>query len=344
VTLSCVNDPVLADVFTITINGTNYSYTVPGAKTKQEVLHELYLLIQAGEPSLNVIEGVEELRIYTDDIILYFMISCNALLQFDIVGTIGIFMCTVDGANYVPAGSITTIITPVSGLDSVNNIVAGTVGRDVMGDDEFRVYRRNNLQTNAKATDNAIQSNLSELLGVSYVKVISNRLMTTDAEGRPPKSFETIIQGGDDDEIAAAIWLNQASGIESFGTITKIVQDSNGDNQTIKFSRPVPKFVWIQLEVNSSGLEEGNAPTLVKEAIYDWSQNKENVYIGSPIIFEKHYTPIYSVKGVTETNFLRIGVSDSALIPPVSYVTSNIYLEEGELAEYAIDRMEVNFV
>ena len=61
-------DPETGTAYTITINASTYEYTNTGSLTKQEILHELYLLIQAGSEPVAVTEGEEEIRIVADDL------------------------------------------------------------------------------------------------------------------------------------------------------------------------------------------------------------------------------------------------------------------------------------
>jgi uncharacterized phage protein gp47/JayE len=144
------------------------------------------------------------------------------------------------------AGTITVIDTPVAGLTSVTNYEDAIVGRDVETDEELRL--RIQSARLGFATDEAIRSRLlDEVAGVSSVTIISNRGDTTLPSGQPPHSYQAIVQGGVDQEIADKLWEVQPAGIASFGSETETVVDSQGNNQTIKFSRPVNEYAWVKI-------------------------------------------------------------------------------------------------
>lgn len=78
--------------------------------------------------------------------------------------------------------------------------------------------------------------------------------------GRPAKSFEIVVDGGDDDEIAQKIFDNKPAGIASFGnTGPIIVVDEDGFEHDIFFSRPtlVPIYIDITLDTNASFPADG---------------------------------------------------------------------------------------
>lgn len=344
VTVEIPNEPETDTTYSIIINTSTFEFTDTGSLTKQEILHELYLLIQAGSEPVSVLEGDEDIRIVADDLNISFSINLSLALQYKELGSAGNITCTEYGVIPVPVNSVQSIVTPIVGLERVNNIIAGITGTRQMTDEEIRVYRRENLQANANATDEALQAALTQIANVSFARVISNRGLTTDSGGRPAKSFEAIVRGGLDASIGNTIWLKQPSGIESYGNASVVVKDSLNIDRTIYFSRPVPVYVWLRCQIPSSGEESGNASQLIKEAIYAWSQLTANNQIGLQIVFEKLYSPIYSVAGIYETTTLEIGISDNPATEPVSWVSANIALTERQVAEWAINRMNVTLV
>lgn len=71
----------------------------------------------------------------------------------------------------------------------------------------------------------------------------------TIAFGRPPKSFEIVVEGGADADIAKVIYSAMPAGIQSYGTTTVVISDAFNNPIDISFSRPtaVPIYVTIVL-------------------------------------------------------------------------------------------------
>lgn len=110
------------------------------------------------------------------------------------------------------AGTITVIVNPNADLVSVINEEAVTGGRSKETDDEFRTRYTQSIAGGGGGTSESI---LGAVLGVSGVRaatVINNRSINTDADGRPPKSYQVYALGGDEQEIVEAIFqgLRQA--------------------------------------------------------------------------------------------------------------------------------------
>lgn len=83
------------------------------------------------------------------------------------------------------------------------------------------------------------------------VSIVTNTLgvSTSVVFGRPGKSFEIVVQGGDDTAIAKAIYGAKPAGIQTYGNVTIDVTDAFGNLYPISFSRPtqVPIFVAITM-------------------------------------------------------------------------------------------------
>jgi hypothetical protein len=229
-------------------------------------------------------------------------------------------------------------------LSSVNNLAAGLAGRIAETDEELRNRRRELLAGLGAATDEAIrQAVLQEVDGVTACLVISNRTDVTDGDGRPPHSFETIVSGGDEDDIAQVIWENTPSGIYPEGDIVKTVVDSTGKGQTVRFSRPTNVYIWVDLEY-SLNIEESfpvNGEDLIKDNIVEWTL--QNINIGDDVIYQRLSIPIYEVPGIG-TIQIELATSATPTGPPGAYSAANVVIASDELAVFATSRITVTQV
>jgi hypothetical protein len=186
-------------------------------------------------------------------------------------------------------------------------------------------------QKQATTNEVAIQNEILAVSGVEYARVYSNRSIL-EFDGRPPKSFEAVVVGGDEQAIAERIFEKGPAGIQAFGNIVKDVVDSEGFHWNIGFSRPVNKYIWIA--VNYSRNSEEDLPLDVAGEIRDniiaWSQSVLNV--GVDLIYQKLFRPVYDVSGI---GFAAVKVAVTTdLTPPVEddYQSENIQISEVEIA------------
>lgn len=167
--------------------------------------------------------------------------------------TVAIRAVSLGTQGNVPAGTITTIVNPITGVNSISNTEATTGGQDAETDTELRSRYFQTLQVAGKATLNAIQSNVLQVTGVRNVLAIENDTNAT-VDGLPPHSVEVVVDGGDDTAIAQAILESKPAGIATFGNTSITVQDISNTDRIINFNRPTLVDVWVNitLSVNNS--------------------------------------------------------------------------------------------
>ena len=329
------------EVFTVTINGTPYTYTAIVADTKKIVIDALVSAITAGVfagVAQNISDTYLEITYVTTD----FNITWTTTFDLNRLGSGGDFTADETGANPLPSTSLDTIVTPVSGWNEVYNANAGATGTPIESDANFRIRRRESIQK-GNATDEAIRAALLEDVdNVTSASVTSNRTLAVDGEGRPAKSFEAVVVGGTDADVAAKIWETMPSGIEPYGNTTEIVVDSEGKNQTIKFSRAVTKYAWVKVQRNFYTEESypSNGDDLIKQAIVDWAAI--NQPIGKDIIRQRLNIPIYTVPGIDGLEVF-IDLTDTVGGPP-TYVQADKAVAASEIAEFATSRIVVEAI
>lgn len=173
------------------------------------------------------------------------------------------------GPNAAFAGTITLIDTPVTGWASVTNPLDHShLGTDVEDDTTFRIRQVSELRAQGASTVAALRARIQQVTGVTGVFVFENVGDSTDADGLPPHSFECVVQGGTNADVAQAIATYKPVGIATYGTSTVAAQDANGFTISIKFSRPVQlnAYVVVTLKANAASYPN-NGDDLVKEAI-----------------------------------------------------------------------------
>jgi uncharacterized phage protein gp47/JayE len=334
---------VPANTYTVIINATSYPYVAQGGDTKTDVLDGIEALITAGTWVGTASVANEQLTL--SDLDLDYSFDITGDLDIVNIASGGDFTCDTIGAEVLPASSLTEIVTPVTGWDSVTNPSAGTTGREVETDEEFRIRRELSI-ISGNATDESIRSAvLNNVDSVTTCNVFSNRTDVTDGEGRPPHSFETVVQGGTDSDVADEIWIRMPSGIETYGNVNGgsgiTIQDSLGHDQIIKFSRPADVYIFVKVRRNFNTEETypANGDDLIKQAIVDWSLDTTNITVGVDVIRQRLIIPVYEIPGIDEVEILL----DSSLTLPYTptEVAANVTITDRQLAIFATDQIVV---
>jgi uncharacterized phage protein gp47/JayE len=340
--------------YTVTIDTISYQYTAIGGDTVNDVMTAIETAIEAGSWSgkdNTIVNSNDELEI--SDTVSFDYSVTN--LTIEETGNQGDFICVLTGANSMPANAMTQIVTPVTGWTRVDNPSSGILGSDIESDSDFRIRRKRSVSGIGNATDESIRSNiLNDVDNVTAVTVVSNRTDLTDGENRPPHSFEAIIRGGDDTEIAEKIWEVQPSGIQSTGNINSdgsvnptipgsgiTIQDSQGTNQLILFSRPTDVFIFVRVKRDLYDEETypANGDEAIKQAIVDWSLEPDNIDVGKDVIRQRLSTPVYTVEGI-EDILIELDSSDTLPYTP-TYTANNIDISDRELAIFSTSRIVV---
>lgn len=141
------------------------------------------------------------------------------------------FQCTVAGNIECPAGALNTIVTPVSGWDSVSNTYDGVPGYDTESDNIFRErITANMLQKRARSALGAIVDNVAAISNVVSVvgrENVSDTTATIDGIEMAPHSIYLAILGGEDKTIARVIAQQKTLGAATNGNTTVSYLDND---------------------------------------------------------------------------------------------------------------------
>jgi len=247
------------------------------------------------------------------------------------------------GEVKAPANTITELLIPVANVTSVTNLTPATEGRLEETDEELRARRYESVSVIGAATAQAIVSNVRNLDGVTAAFVIQNKAGVPDIDGRPSHSFEVVVEGGDEEEIAQTIWEYHPLGIETTGSISRTITDENGDPQSVEFSRPVVKYIKMEIDYtkyseetfNETGGELGIAQAALAYG--------NTLNVGVDVIPKRFNGGIYdSVQGIDD---LVIRISSSLdEITWTAFQTTRLPIGKTECSSFDIARIVVNEV
>jgi uncharacterized phage protein gp47/JayE len=329
--------------YEITINGTLASITSDGTATADEIVASLKVAIDALSLGVTVtLPTSSTLRINVTEPSSVLPLVVGARLGITSISDLVTVVAEDTGVIKAPVNTLNTLLVPIAGITSVTNLVAAVEGRVEETDEELRVRRYESVQIIGASTEQAIRSNVRNLDGVTAAFVITNRTFEIDVDGRPPKSFEVVVEGGDEQEIGQTIWDFHPVGIESTGDITKTVQDSDGTDQTVLFSRPVQIYIRMEIDYTKYS-EEAFAATGedgIKQAALAYGSS---LNIGVDVIPPRFFGSIYSSVAGIESLAVRIS-SSTDLITWTPYSTSPTAVGRKERSQFDITRIVVNEV
>jgi len=212
------------------------------------------------------------------------------------------------GPTTAPSGTLTIIENPITGLNSVVNELDAIVGNDVESDSDLKVRREESLQRAGSSTLDAMVSRLSDLDDVTAVVGFENITMIEDSDGRPPKSFEMVVQGAHNQDIAETVWETKPGGIESHGSSIEQITDSQGFVRNIKFSRPTEVNIYVEIDLTTDSNFPINGLTQVRDAVV---AHGDALGIGQDVIvYPKLLCALNDIQGITDVA-IRIGTSVS---------------------------------
>jgi uncharacterized phage protein gp47/JayE len=156
--------------------------------------------------------------------------------------------------------------------------------------------------------------------------------------GRLAKSFEAVVEGGSDADVANKIWLTKPAGIQTFGNTSFTITDSQGEQQVINFSRPTPIYIWVTvaLTLYSEETFPPNGQDLVAEAINTYGNN---LGIGVDVLLQRVLAQIFTVPGIA-SGAMQIAATNGPGDSPL-YGTADIPIQENEIAIFDLSRITV---
>jgi VCBS repeat-containing protein len=330
--------------FTITINGTDYDFVSDASATKQEIVTGLIAALSTGSaPMTGVDDGTgDSLTLTANDGKTGYNVTVSAtgagVLTITEIWSPVAVTAQVAGEKLVNAGQIDTIVTPVAGMNQVEQFADGVEGRETETDAELRV--RIVGARLGYSTVEAIRSRVAdEVDGVSTVIVIENPTDGT-VDGRPPHSFETIVEGGTDQDIGEKIWELKPAGIQTYGSSSVTVVDGAGNNQTVYFSRPTSQYAWVQ--VIYTKYDEETFPADGEDSIADDVLEYGGTFeIGQDLLWQRFLTPVFNTAGVKSAQ-IKLAITATPGGTP-SYVTdTDVAIDEDELAVFDATRITVS--
>lgn len=160
--------------------------------------------------------------------------------------------CEEEGYFPVLSGEITNLSPSFTGYVSATNISPFYSGDEVESDAEYRIRSFKEIKATKAGTRDSIVAAVSELDGVSRVKIYDNPTLSALPEV-DARSFNTVVLGGTSSEIAQAIYDTKPIVTATDGTTSVAVATADNDSEVINFTQATEQSIDIRITYTTSG-------------------------------------------------------------------------------------------
>ncbi len=222
------------------------------------------------------------------------------------------FTCLTEGAISASAGTLTKIVTTVTGWDTVTNATA-TVGSLEESQSAFEQRRRESVALNARSTVNAVYANVAQCDGVIAVYAVDNKkniAQTIDNYSLTPHSIFVSVIGGENADIAKAIYDNLSAGCDYNGnTSVDITNEYSGAVETVKFYRPTQFDIYVKVQIQNNASLPDDYENIIKQAVYNNFYGLDDLKINNePLLRLKMNDDLYSSRFTP--SILNVGIAN----------------------------------
>ena len=242
------------------------------------------------------------------------------------------------GAIYASPNSVTTILTPFSGWQSVTNPNASNTGSPAESDASLRQRQAISQELPNQTIAQGLQAAILTLPNVTYCKIFCNNTDSTNNNNIPAHCISVVVGGGDTQSIAQTIANKKTLGCGTYGETSVTLSDGS----IIQFQPQ--KYIWFRIVVNIQPTinYNDNIGYAIQQAIYNYINNAD---IGSTIWLSK----IQAVANVSIADggeeyivaSVTMGWSDSET-GDVTQGTSNATLTYYEVAQTELSMITIN--
>ena len=180
------------------------------------------------------------------------------------------------GAVQTTLNTITTPVTVVLGVVSVNNPVDATEGVNEETDYQLKIRRRQSVSIGSSGYLNGLLATVLQLDGVTDAALYENFTGATDANGTPAHCMWLVVEGGSDSEIADAIYRKKSYGCNMRGDITYTITTVSHQQFVARWDEPTIQNLYIKFNI----VPTSSTVQFDLDAIKQYILNSESFKIG----------------------------------------------------------------
>lgn len=224
-----------------------------------------------------------------------------------------VFTCQTEGAIQAGAGTLSQIVTTTPGWDTVTNTQAAEVGQLAESQAAFESRRYQSVALNGRSTTTAVYARVADLKNVIATYVTDNKTnvnQTVDGYTLKPHSIYVAVIGGDNSDIAKAIYNSVSAGCDYNGNTTVNVTDENTNAvESVTFMRPSQLPLYVKVTIQDDGNLPDGYESIIKEAVYNnfYGLDTQTTINGDAILRVVMNTDIYASRFMP--SILNAGIS-----------------------------------
>lgn len=301
-----------------------------------DMIDEKGIKVQMDEENLSL--GLEDIYKQTSNTL---GISNNFLVE-SVTSNL-LFESMEYGPVVIADGLIREMVTLDTGIREIRNDIAPILGRFEADDVEAR---QNFVKRVATRSKNMIESVTAEIYNsvdnVLSVAGYENDTEMTDDDGRPPKSVEFIVDGGDAGEIANVIYQKKTNGVRAYGSVLMDISDVFGNIHKVGFNRPDYLYIWIKVIITGKP-GKNMAPNFIQMTQESIVEDTKDLQVGDSVYLQTYLAGIYErVVSVSMVDIRAYAATSEKYIPlPEEYRPDNIEVRYRQKAIIDASRIEV---
>ncbi|NOU95581.1 hypothetical protein GC093_20445 [Paenibacillus sp. LMG 31456] len=215
--------------------------------------------------------------------------------------------CQTTGPIVANIADLNKIVTPTYGWTTVTNDAAALVGSSSETDSQLRSRQAISTAQPSRTVLEGVKGAISAVSGVMRFVVHENDTNAEDANGLPPHSITVVVEGGEDADVARAMFNKKGPGVYTNGTTSVSITDAYENAVTIRFYRPT--YVDIDVVVNVKKLAGYTSQTTdaIKSALAAYA---DSLLIGDDLLISSLWgatlsanqvptKPLFSITGLT---------------------------------------------
>lgn len=238
------------------------------------------------------------------------------------------FRLSENGPIEVPAHSVTSIVTTIPGWDTVDNIAAGAIGRDLETRFEFENRRAASVAMNAHGSVSAIYGAIADLPNVLDCKVLENIGPNPNVQFGvtvPGHGITVCVYGGINDDIAEVIYRKKDNGCDTGGNwaVSYSPPDIPGNPvYNYLILRPSTVSFWIKVTLGSGSTPTSGQIDALKTALFqdfygiNAISGNPRIGLASTIYAARFYCPALAVDGIQNVQSIEIALGNTT---PTTY-------------------------
>lgn len=270
--------------------------------------------------------GMGELVVSAENDITFYSINNYTIPS---TGTVNVIVECSEAGTIGNVDEITEIVNPIAEIESIEYVGVVELGEEAESDYNLRLRFSSAIAGAGSANINAIRAALLRVPTVTSAGIIVNETDTTDSKGRPPRSFECFVYGGEDyeQEIAETIFEKAPIGIKTCSTssnpVTKTVLDDGGYSHTIKFSHTEEINIYVKVKYKKNVKFETDGENQIKLSLMTYINS---IGVGSDVILSSLYGYIFDIDGVEDVIEITLSTNGT------TYTSANVSVADWQVA------------